>query len=204
MQLPDPQYVPAVELGYLRGTMHTYWIHAKGKVSQASLNLKEKKKKGQIILLYNCCRLRGCTQMVSITQLMGGSFLCCSNFLLNLSLKLFCKFEEGSDRNNLLSFFIIFCLLAFPALLPPDHHQFSQGHLERWGNPEHHAWLSSIQLIPLGLCLWGCPLFNHSCPKSHLPYPHHSSLPTAEMFITVSFASLFFPMLLFHTPSQLQ
>lgn len=46
MQLPDPQYVPAVELGYLRGTMHTYWIHAKGKVSQASLNLKEKKKKG--------------------------------------------------------------------------------------------------------------------------------------------------------------
>ena len=90
---------------------------------------------------------------------MGGSFLCCSNFLLNLSPKLFCSFEEGSGGNNLLLFFIIFCLLAFPALLPPDHHEFSQGHPEWWGKPEHHPRLTSIhqyQLNPLGLC---CGIF---------------------------------------------
>lgn len=54
------------------------------------------------MLLCNCCGLRGCTQVVSAAQLMGGSLLCWKNFLfIESEPQAMLQLEEGSGGNNL-------------------------------------------------------------------------------------------------------
>lgn len=106
--------------------------------------------------------------------MMGGSLLCCSNFLMNLSPKLFCCVrKEAVVTTSSPSSLFSACLLSLYF-----YHQiitnFHKATLSDEGNQSPVPWLSSVsqqQFIPLGLRCGVFPLFNLGCPKSHLPSP---------------------------------
>lgn len=107
--------------------------------------------------------------MVSTAQLTGGSFLCCSNFLLNLSPKLFCSLRKEVvvttfSRSSLFSA----CLLSLHF-----YHQiitnFHKATLSDEGNQSTIPQLSAInqyQLIILELCCGVSPFLVTAAVKA--------------------------------------